>query len=138
MFAVLIGIGLAINSIAVQRWLALDGKTYYVTLTIVIASYYPLFAIMGGQTSTMLIESAVMMLFVTAAMIGCRHGYALFVGLALIGHGAYDLVHHYYLTNEGMPGWWPRFCAAADLVLGSWILYESKASVSVISVESSK
>ena len=39
----------------------------------------------------------------------------------IAGHGAFDLLHHLFIENPGVPVWWPGFCAAVDLILGGWL-----------------
>ncbi len=51
--------------------------------------------------------------------------------IALIGtfwlmHGGYDLTHEYLFSNPGVPGWYPIFCAAVDLVVGVYLLIRSR------------
>ena len=82
---------------------------------IVIASIYVLFATIGGSIHTVLLESAVMMGFVVAAVVGFKASPWIVVG-ALAAHGLLDLFHGSILHNPGVPAWWPAFCSTYDVV----------------------
>ena len=47
-------------------------RAFYSTVLIVVASYYGLFAVMGGSVQALLIESAVMVVFILAAVVGFK------------------------------------------------------------------
>ncbi len=90
-------------------------RAFYPTVLIVVAHYYVLFAAMGDSVDTVLLESAVMALFVIAAVGGFKTSPWIVVG-ALAGHGVFDAaVHGHILENAGVPVWWPAFCATFDL-----------------------
>lgn len=89
-------------------------RAFYPTVTIVVASYYVLFAVMSGSTHTILAESAGMLLFVVAAVLGFKSSLWI-VAAALAGHGAFDAVHGHLLYNAGMPVWWPAWCGSYDV-----------------------
>jgi hypothetical protein len=111
----LIGIVLALATVALASWIGLDRRTFYATVLIVVATYYALFAVVGSSSRALLIELAVMGLFVLLAAIGFRTSmWIVAAGLAL--HGAFDFfVHGGLVTNPGMPAWWPAFCGAYDV-----------------------
>jgi hypothetical protein len=85
---------------------------------VIIASYYVLFAVMGGSTRALLIESIAMTLFVVIAVAGFKFNIWLVVA-ALAGHGIFDMVHGQLITNPGVPTWWPPFCLAYDVVVAA-------------------
>lgn len=113
-----IGIALAV---AVITLMVLAGigrdRSFYATMTIVVASYYVLFAVVGGSGHTIVVESLVAAAFATAAVVGFRTSLWIVVA-ALIGHGLMDSVHHEIIANPGVPAWWPGFCMAFDVVAG--------------------
>jgi len=119
------GIVLAMVSGLTGRLAGFDrDRAFYPTLVIVIASYYVLFAAMGGSAHVVLIESIVMTVFACIAIVGFRSSLWL-VAAALAGHGAFDLVHDRLVSNPGVPSWWPSFCFAFDVLLAvflSWLL----------------
>jgi hypothetical protein len=89
-------------------------RAFYATVVIVVASYYVLFAVIGGSTPALLAELMVMGGFSIAAVIGFKSSRWILVA-ALAGHGMFDAVHGAILTNPGMPTWWPAFCGAYDV-----------------------
>src|SRR5438067_2552441 len=99
-------------------------RAFYPTLMIVIASYYDLFAIMGGSARALLLESIVMAAFVSVAIIGFRFNLWL-VAAALLAHGIFDFIHARIISNPGAPAWWPGFCLGYDVAAAgylAWIL----------------
>src|SRR5437588_10658326 len=95
-------------------------RAFYPTVLIVIASYYALFAVMGASTRTLIIESIFAGVFVLFAVLGFKGNYWLVVA-ALVGHGVFDLVRHFFINNAGVPQWWPGFCLASVAVFGAWL-----------------
>jgi hypothetical protein len=105
-------------SLAVALFAARTGfdrdRAFYPTVLIVVGSYYVLFAAMSGSLYTVLLESIVMTVFVSAAAVGFKSSTWIVVG-GLAGHGIFDALHSYVIENPGMPIWWPAFCLAYDL-----------------------
>lgn len=95
-------------------------RAFYPTVLIVIASYYVLFAAMGATPRTLLIEIIVAGGFLLFAVIGFKNN-LWFVVAAIIGHGMFDFVHHWFIDNPGMPDWWPGFCLTFDVIFGAWL-----------------
>jgi hypothetical protein len=95
---------------------------------IVIASYYALFAVMGGSIQVLLIESAAADVFLGAALAGFKSTLWLVV-TALAAHGIFDLVHSHFYANPGVPAWRPSFCLAYDVSASAylaWLLASKK------------
>lgn len=113
--ALLIGVLLAISVGLFATGVGLDrDRAFYPVVTIVVASYYALFAIMGGSTQALLLESLVGAVFLIAAVFGFRR--SLWVAAAaLAAHGLFDFFHASVISNPGVPGWWPEFCGAYDV-----------------------
>lgn len=110
-----IGIALSVVVAVCARWVGFDrDRAFYPTVMIVIASYYLLFAAMSGSVHAVLSESAVMTVFVIAAVVGFKSS-AWVVVAALAGHGIFDAFHASVVDNSGVPGWWPAFCLTYDL-----------------------
>jgi len=113
-----------ILTLAVAAFAAVIGfdreRAFYPTVLIVIASYYALFAVMGASTRTLIIESIVAGIFVLFAVLGFKRNYWLVVA-ALVGHGIFDVVRHFFIDNPGVPRWWPGFCLASDVAFGAWV-----------------
>ena len=118
-----IGIALSAGVALFARQVGLDrDRAFYPTVTIVIASYYVLFAAMGGSVQTVIIESLVMTLFAAAAVAGFKSS-AWIVVVALAGHGVFDAVHGYVIENAGVPAWWPAWCLAYDVGAAAWLAW---------------
>jgi hypothetical protein len=130
---VLVGIVVGLLASLLGRVAGFDrDRAFYPTLLIIVASYYVLFAAIGGSTHALLVESAVMVVFVAMAVAAFRS--RLWIAAAgLVGHGVFDmLAHHHLVENPGMPAWWPPFCAAFDVAAGlflAWLLARAPASV---------
>jgi hypothetical protein len=109
------GLGVFIPLFAAGVGLGRD-RAFYPTVLIVIASYYLLFAAMGGSPRAAFVEMAAMTVFVAVAVIGFRLG-LWWVVLGLFAHGVFDFVHGGLIANPGVPSWWPGFCLSIDGVL---------------------
>ena len=103
------GVALFARSVGFDR-----DRAFYPTVLIVIASYYVLFAAMSGSIQTVVLESALMTVFVIAAVAGFKRSAWIVVG-GLAAHGVQDAVHGRIVANAGVPGWWPAWCLAYDV-----------------------
>ena len=90
-------------------------RSFYPVVLIVIASYYVLFAVMGGSVRALILESVVMSAFVVVAVIAMKRHLWL-VAAALAAHGVLDFSHGHLVNNSGVPEWWSAFCLAFDVV----------------------
>lgn len=97
-------------------------RSFYPTVLIVVASYYGLFAIMGGSLRTLAYEAIPMAVFIGLAVAGYKRS-AWLVAAGLIGHAIFDSFHHLLIENSGMPVWWPGFCLSIDYTLGAFLAY---------------
>lgn len=123
MLALCIGIGLAIALALFARLTNFDkDRSFYPTVLIVIASYYVLFAFMAEEA--ILTELVAATAFSLIALTGAFR-WAPLVGLGIMLHGVFDLIHHQLIANSGVPEWWPAFCGGVDIVLGTWVLYST-------------
>lgn len=95
-------------------------RAFYPTILIWIASYYLLFALMGGDTRTLVLESLFMAIFLLLALAGYKTSLWL-VAAALAGHGVFDFFHASLVDNPGVPTWWPGFCLAFDVAAGAFL-----------------
>ena len=110
-----IGIVLSVVVAVFARLVGLDrDRAFYPTVMIVIALYYVLFAAISGSVQTVLVESIVMAVFATAAVVGFKSS-TWIVAAALAAHGVFDGFHGQVIENSGMPVWWPAFCLAYDV-----------------------
>ena len=127
--SIAVGIVLALIVGSLATFFGLDrDRALYPVVTIVIASYYALFAVMGGSMEVLIIESLVAAAFLGVAVSGFRSTLWLVVS-ALAAHGIFDLVHPRLYVNPGVPVWWPAFCLAYDVVAAAylaWLLASKK------------
>jgi hypothetical protein len=125
----LVGAGLALSVGLSATFVGLDrDRAFYPIVMIIIASYYGLFAVMGGSLQALALESIAIATFLAAAIAGFKRSLWLVVA-ALAAHGLYDFVHGQLITNPGVPLWWPAFCLAYDLVAAAylaWLLSRSR------------
>ncbi len=96
-------------------------RAFYPVMLIVIASYYDLFAVIGGDRGVLGIEIAISLGFAALAVLGFRANLWLTV-VGLLGHAGLDFFHGHVVTNPGLPVWWPMFCATFDAVAGLYLL----------------
>jgi hypothetical protein len=127
-----VGIALALVVSCFARATGLDrDRAFYPTVAIVVASYYELFAVMGGSTHALVVESIVMSAFVIVAVLGFKLNLWLVVA-CLAAHGVLDVFHGVVVTNPGVPQWWPAFCLTYDIGAAgflAWLLMRSKLTV---------
>src|SRR6478736_3781978 len=103
----LIGLLLAIAVVAFSALIGLDReRSFYVTTLIVVASYYALFAVMGGSSHTLIVEILAASVFCVLAAFGFKGNFWL-VAVGLVGHGIFDFVRPAFINNPGVPHWWP-------------------------------
>ena len=112
-------IGLGVCALVTVVGFERDRAAYPIML-IVIASYYALFAVLGGDMGALGLEIGVSLAFVAAAIIGFRTNLWIVV-LGLLGHAALDAVHGHVVANPGVPVWWPVFCGSIDAVVGVFL-----------------
>jgi hypothetical protein len=95
-------------------------RAFYPAVLIIIASYYGLFAVMGGSMQTLAVESVVMFGFFGIATVGFKRN-AWLVVAGLVAHAIFDFVHRHIIENSGVPLWWPGFCLAYDATAGAYL-----------------
>ena len=121
--AFLVGVLLAVAVALFATVTGLDrDRAFYPTVTIVIGLLYSLFAVMGGSTRALVLEALVGTVFIAAAVAGFRSSLWI-VALALVGHGVFDFVHGWLISNPGVPAFWPAFCGAYDVTAGGYLAW---------------
>ena len=121
--AFMVGAVLALSIGLSATFLGLDrDRAFYPTVMIVVASYYALFAVMGGSAHALATESIAILGFLAAAVAGFRTSLWLVV-IALAAHGLFDLIHGYFIVNPRVPAWWPSFCLAYDVVAAAYLAW---------------
>ena len=118
MLPIVVGVLLAVGVAALGKFTRFDeDRSFYSTVLVIIASYYVLFAVLGGSGHALIWELVVAVAFSSAAIIGALYVPTL-VGIGITAHGLFDLVHDVLIENSGVPTWWPGFCGSIDVALG--------------------
>ena len=112
-----LAVGLFATGIGLDR-----DRAFYPVVTIVTASYYVLFAVMGASTPVILLEALVGTVFLAAAILGFKSS-LWFVVAALVAHGIFDFGRGTVITNPGVPIWWPQFCLAYDVTFAAYLAW---------------
>lgn len=102
-----------------QRWL-------YAIGLLTLPSLYASFALHVGELAVGVKEMLYGIPFLLAglvfALVSIRQS-AIVVGAFWILHGVYDLMHSRFITNAGVPGWYPVWCFSVDVVVGAYVLW---------------
>jgi hypothetical protein len=121
MLAIAIGVVLAVFIALLSRLTHFErDRSYFAVILIAIATYYVLFACMANEA--IMAEVFVASIFAFLAICGALR-WPLLLGIGIFMHGIFDLVHNNFISNSGVPLWWPMFCASIDMVLGTWVIY---------------
>ena len=127
MVALLVGALLAFAVGLMARGVGLDrDRAFYPTVTMVVASCYALFAVLGASTHALILELLAGSVFLAAAIAGFRLSLWI-VMVALAAHGMFDLAHDRVLSNPGEPGWWPEFCFSYDVTAAGYLAWLLKS-----------
>ena len=97
-------------------------RVFYPTVAAVVATYYFLFAARVSAMRALVLESWVACAYFALAVVGFKKDLWLIV-VALVGHAAFDSVHHFFIDNPGLPIWWPGFCGSIDLFMGGYLAF---------------
>lgn len=120
--ALALGVGIAATAAGMDR-----DRALYPAVLIAIAALYGLFGTIDGSPSVIAAETAGMVPFVGAALLGFRRS-LWFVVAGLLCHGIYDFFHGRIVHDAGVPPWWPLFCLAYDATAAlylAWLLARS-------------
>jgi pimeloyl-ACP methyl ester carboxylesterase len=118
---IVVGAGMALAVAWIATWIGFDrDRAFYPVVLIVVASYYDLFAAIGGSPSALGVETLLFAGFFALGMIGFRTSLWVVVA-ALFAHGALDLIHGRVISNPGVPAWWPMFCLAYDWTAATYL-----------------
>jgi hypothetical protein len=123
----LAGVAVGVLTILAARTIRGERSLYSLGL-LTLPSLYAFFALRVGQQSVGIEEMMYGLPFIAAgllfALVSVRLS-AIIVGTFWILHAVYDLTHNYFLTNPGVPDWYPVFCFAVDVVVGVYVLWLS-------------
>ncbi|HEX4825787.1 MAG TPA: hypothetical protein VFV19_15910 [Candidatus Polarisedimenticolaceae bacterium] len=121
----LIGAAVGVVTIVVARVIRGQQWLYSIGL-LTLPSLYAMWALRAGEHALAFKELIYGVPFLVAgvafAFVSVRFS-AVAVGVLWILHGLYDLTHARFFTNPGVPGWYPVWCFAVDLVVGAYVLW---------------
>jgi hypothetical protein len=120
-FVLALAVGLFATVVGLDR-----DRAFYPGVTIVVASYYALFAVIAASNHALVLESLAGLVFLAAAAAGFRSSLWVVV-FALAAHGAFDLVHAGLISNPGVPDWWPQFCSSYDFAAAAYLAWLLKS-----------
>ena len=104
-----------------QRWL-------YSLGLLTLPSLYAFFALRAGDQGAAIQEMIYGLPYLIGgllfAFVSVRWS-GIIVGALWMLHGVYDLTHSQFITNAGVPGWYPIFCFSVDVVIGAYVLWLS-------------
>jgi hypothetical protein len=119
----LVGVLLALAILIFTSAVGFDrDRSFHPVVLLIIASYYDLFAVMGGSTRALLSELLVTVAFVAVSTVGFRRNLWLVVA-GMVSHGLFDLVHGALIEDPGVPHWWPMFCLTFDVTAGAYLAW---------------
>ena len=120
--SIVIGLLLAVGIAALGKFTRFDrDRSFYSTVLVIIASYYVLFAVLGGSHHALLWELVIAFAFSTVAIVGALF-FPMLVGAGIMAHGLFDFVRDAIIVTPGVPAWWPSFCGSIDVLLGLWVI----------------
>jgi hypothetical protein len=126
--AALIGAAVGVLTIVFARLIRGERWLYSLGL-LTLPSIYAFFALRAGEQAVGVEEMIYGVPFIVAglvfAFVSVRRS-AMVVGMFWLLHGLYDLVHSRFITNTGVPGWYPIWCFVVDAVIGSYLLWLSR------------
>jgi hypothetical protein len=124
----LIGVAVGVFTIVAARIIHGQGWLYSLGL-LTLPSLYAFFALQAGEDAVGVKEMIYGIPYVVVglvfAFVSVRQS-AVVVGAFWILHGLYDLTHSQFITNTGVPSWYPVFCFSVDVVIGAYLLWLSR------------
>ena len=124
----LIGAAVGVLTIVTARVISGERWLYSIGL-LTLPSLYASFALRVGEQAVAVKEMICGLPYVVGgllfAFVSVRQS-AVVVGALWIVHGLYDLTHSRLITNAGVPGWYPIWCFAVDVVVGAYVLWLSR------------
>ena len=114
-------LALAVSAYATALRLDKD-RAFYPTVLFVVASYYVLFAVIGGSGTAIVLEMLIGGVFIVAATLGFRGSLWLVVA-GLAAHGVQDFFHMGLVANPGVPAFWPAFCSTYDIAAAGYLAW---------------
>jgi hypothetical protein len=124
----LLGAALGVLTIVVAR--AIRGQRWLYALGLLtLPALYSMWGLRAGDQALAVKELVYGIPFLVAGVVFAWRGFrqsALVVGALWILHAVWDLTHDRFFANAGVPGWYPVFCFAVDIVVGAYLLWLSR------------
>jgi hypothetical protein len=115
-----IGAALALATILCARLVGFDrDRACYPLLLIAIALLYVLFAAQGDARAAW-VETPVALAFAVLAVLSYRTSTGWLVAAYLL-HAGWDVTHDVWVSNAGVPAWWPGLCVGYDVVIALYL-----------------
>ena len=128
LIAAFIGIALGILTILAARTIRGERWVYALGL-LTLPTLYGFFAIRAGEHGVAVNELIYGLPYLAAglilALVNVRQS-ALVVGSLWVLHAVYDVTHDQFISNPGVPRWYPAFCFAVDVVIGAYVVWLSR------------
>ncbi len=123
-------IGAAVGVLTIVSARLIRGERWLYSLGLLtLPGLYAFFALQAGEQAVGVKEMIYGVPFIvvglTFAFVSVRQS-AVVVGAFWILHGLYDLTHRQFITNAGVPGWYPVFCFSVGVVIGAYLLWLSR------------
>lgn len=123
-------VGVAVGVLTIVFAQVIRGQRWLYSLGLLsLPSLYAYFALQAGEQAVGVKEMIYGVPFVVVglafALVSVRQS-AVVVGAFWLLHGLYDLTHSQFITNAGVPGWYPVFCFSVDVVIGAYLLWLSR------------
>ena len=124
----LVGVAVGVLTILVARIIRGEHWLYSLGL-LTLPGLYAFFALRAGEQAVGVKELIYGIPYLTAglvfAFVSVRRSATVVAALWML-HGLYDLTHSRFITNPGVPGWYPVFCFSVDVVVGGYLLWLSR------------
>lgn len=127
MIPAIVGVVLGLLTSLSMGWVGMmTERRAAAAVLVAIAAFYPVFALVEGDVTSIVVHLAIFAVFLTCAALGNARG-LLLIGLAIVAHGVFDAVTLW--TGHPGPEWWPFFCAGFDLSIGLAVVAYGKKEI---------
>ncbi|MBI4694323.1 MAG: hypothetical protein HY749_09890 [Gammaproteobacteria bacterium] len=102
-----------------ERW-------FYALVLVSLPLIYAAFALEAGARTVVHTELVYGLPWIVVGVLALAAGFpfsANLVALLWLAHAGYDLLHAGLVTNPGVPGWYPLWCAAIDVVVAVYLVW---------------
>ena len=125
MIETVVGIIVAVLVVILAQKRGLETWLYSASL-LILPAVYIVFGIFSTGEHVMLKEFLYGLPFIVAGILGLKLSFrfsAYLIAIFWLAHAVYDLAHGALFVNNGVPGWYPLFCAVVDFLVGAYLIY---------------